>query len=172
MTELLGIKEKQFYDSEVKRSALESKIDFMTRMNHACAKICAAISTISGTSKLQTGSFWICLLAIQSQRSRRTKRGIPPRRSAPLQNSAPCPIQAAACRRSLYCRIRRAAIAEKLGRDQAFPGVAMRITGADYVVSFLIREARTGAIILTRTSELRLRADYSWDRGARALIKG
>ena len=33
LTELLGIKEKQFYDSEVKRSALESKVDFMTRMN-------------------------------------------------------------------------------------------------------------------------------------------
>lgn len=29
----MSIKEKQFYDSEIKRSALESKIDFLTRTN-------------------------------------------------------------------------------------------------------------------------------------------
>ncbi|WP_156970892.1 hypothetical protein [Beijerinckia mobilis] len=33
LTESLSIKEKQFYDSEIKRSALESKIDFLTRTN-------------------------------------------------------------------------------------------------------------------------------------------
>jgi hypothetical protein len=40
-----------------------------------------------------------------------------------------------------------------------------------YVAPFPIRDARTGAIILTRTSGLRLGADYFWDRGARALVR-
>jgi hypothetical protein len=51
------------------------------------------------------------------------------------------------------------------------PGVVTRITSTDYVVQFQIRDAHTGAIILTRTSGLRLGADYSWFRGARALIR-
>jgi len=50
-------------------------------------------------------------------------------------------------------------------------GVVMRIAGADYVASFLIRDARKGAIILTRSSDPRIGADYSSDRGARALIR-
>jgi chromosome segregation ATPase len=32
-TEALSVKEKQFYDSEIKRSALDSKLDFLTRTN-------------------------------------------------------------------------------------------------------------------------------------------
>ena len=69
------------------------------------------------------------------------------------------------------CHGCEAAIAEKLGADQSFLGIVTRITRTDYVVSFLIRDARTGAVILTRTSDLRIGADYSWDRGARALIR-
>ena len=33
LTEALSIKEKQFYDCEIRRSALDSKIDFLTRTN-------------------------------------------------------------------------------------------------------------------------------------------
>lgn len=69
------------------------------------------------------------------------------------------------------CHGCEAAIAEKLGADQSFLGIVTRITRTDYVVSFQIRDARTGAILLTRTSDLRIGADYSWDRGARALIR-
>jgi hypothetical protein len=68
-------------------------------------------------------------------------------------------------------RWREELFALKLGADQSFLGIVTRITRTDYVVSFLIRDARTGAIILTRTSDLRIGADYSWDRGARALIR-
>jgi hypothetical protein len=69
------------------------------------------------------------------------------------------------------CHGCEAAIAEKLGADQSFLGIVTRITRTDYVVSFLIRDAHTGAVILARTSDLRIGADYSWDRGARALIR-
>jgi hypothetical protein len=47
------------------------------------------------------------------------------------------------------------------GRDQAFPGVATRITGDDCVVRFLIRDAYKGAIIQKRISDLCIGADYS-----------
>ena len=33
LTEALSIKEKQFYESEIKRSAIDSKVDFLTRTN-------------------------------------------------------------------------------------------------------------------------------------------
>jgi len=39
-----------------------------------------------------------------------------------------------------------------------------------YVVRFQIRDARTGASIIARQSDLRIGADYSWNRGAAALI--
>jgi hypothetical protein len=37
-------------------------------------------------------------------------------------------------------------------------------------VQFHIRDAHTGAMILARQSDLRIGADYSWNRGAAALI--
>jgi len=38
-------------------------------------------------------------------------------------------------------------------------------------VSFLIRDAHTGAIVQKQSSDLRIGTDYSWFRGARALIR-
>jgi hypothetical protein len=40
----------------------------------------------------------------------------------------------------------------------------------EYAVRFEIRDARTGALILARQSDLRMGADYSWSRGAASLI--
>jgi len=64
-----------------------------------------------------------------------------------------------------------AAIARKLGADQSFLAVVTRISRTEYVVRFQIRDAQTGGIVLARQSGLRMGADYSWDRGAAALIK-
>jgi Protein of unknown function (DUF2380) len=68
------------------------------------------------------------------------------------------------------CNGCEAAIALKLGADQSFVGVVTRISRTEYVVRFQIRDAHTGALILARQSGLRIGADYSWDRGAAALI--
>ncbi len=73
--------------------------------------------------------------------------------------------------RSLHqCHGCEAAIALELGADQSFVGVVTRISRTDYAVRFQIRDARTGALVLARQSDLRLGADYSWNRGAAALI--
>ena len=68
------------------------------------------------------------------------------------------------------CNGCEAAIALKLGADQSFVGVVRRISRTEYAVQFHIRDAHTGAMILARQSDLRIGADYSWNRGAAALI--
>lgn len=69
------------------------------------------------------------------------------------------------------CHGCEAAIALKLGADRSFLGIVTRITRTDYVVAFVIRDAHTGAIVQKQSSDLRIGADYSWFRGARALIR-
>ena len=64
-----------------------------------------------------------------------------------------------------------AAIARKLGADQSLVGVVTRITRTDYAVTFKLRDARTGAPIDVEQTDLRIGANYSWDRGAAWLIK-
>jgi Protein of unknown function (DUF2380) len=64
-----------------------------------------------------------------------------------------------------------AAIARKLDADQSFVGIVTRITRTDYAVTFKLRDARTGAPIAVEQTDLRIGANYSWNRGAAWLIK-
>jgi hypothetical protein len=68
------------------------------------------------------------------------------------------------------CNGCEAAIALKLGADQSLVGVVTRIGRTEYTVGFRIRDARTGAMVIARQSDLRMGADYSWNRGAAALF--
>lgn len=63
-----------------------------------------------------------------------------------------------------------AAIARDLGADQSLVGVVRRISRTEYTVRFVLRDARTGKLLLVRQA-FRMGADYSWDRGAAALVK-
>jgi hypothetical protein len=62
-------------------------------------------------------------------------------------------------------------IALKLGAEQSLVGVVSRISRTEYVVKFHVRDARTGAVVATGDSGLRMGADYSWSRGAASLLK-
>jgi hypothetical protein len=64
-----------------------------------------------------------------------------------------------------------AAIAARLGADQSLVGIVMRITRTDYAVTFRLRDARTGELISVGQTDLRIGANYSWDRGAAWLIE-
>jgi hypothetical protein len=64
-----------------------------------------------------------------------------------------------------------AAIAAKLGADQALVGVVTRLSRTEYTVQFQIRDARTGHIVSRQRTDLRMGADYSWNRGTRWLIE-
>jgi hypothetical protein len=61
-------------------------------------------------------------------------------------------------------------IARKLGADQSLVGIVTRITRTDYAVTFKLRDARTGAPIAVEQTDLRIGANYSWNRGAAWLI--
>jgi hypothetical protein len=62
-------------------------------------------------------------------------------------------------------------IALKSGAEQSLAGVVSRISRTEYVVKYHIRDARTGAVVATGDSGLRMGADYSWSRGATSLFK-
>jgi hypothetical protein len=63
-----------------------------------------------------------------------------------------------------------AAIAQKLGADQALIGVVRRVSRTEYTLGFQVRDARTGAVLARGDSGLRMGADYSWKRGAVRLV--
>ncbi|MGA7806316.1 DUF2380 domain-containing protein [Bradyrhizobium sp.] len=64
-----------------------------------------------------------------------------------------------------------AAIALKLGADQSLVGIVTRISRTDYAVSYRLRDAHSGAVIAVAQTDLRIGANYSWDRGAAWLIR-
>ncbi len=64
-----------------------------------------------------------------------------------------------------------AAIAFSLGAERSLIGIVTRITRTDYAVTFKLRDARSAKLIDVEQTDLRIGANYSWDRGAAWLIK-
>jgi len=64
-----------------------------------------------------------------------------------------------------------AGIALALGAEQSLIGVVRRITRTEYVVLFRLRDAKTGAVLASQETDLRMGANYAWSRGAARLIK-
>ena len=64
-----------------------------------------------------------------------------------------------------------AKIAQQLGADQSLVGVIRRISRTEYTVQLQIRDARTGNVISSDYSGLRMGANYSWSRGAERLVR-
>jgi hypothetical protein len=64
-----------------------------------------------------------------------------------------------------------AAIARKLGADQSLVGIVNRVSRMEYGVTFQLRDARTGNAVSVERTDLRMGANYSWNRGAAWLIK-
>ena len=64
-----------------------------------------------------------------------------------------------------------AGIALALGAEQSLIGLVRRITRTEYVVLFRLRDAKTGAVLASQETDLRMGANYAWSRGAARLIK-
>ncbi|MCA6115927.1 DUF3280 domain-containing protein [Bradyrhizobium sp. WSM 1738] len=64
-----------------------------------------------------------------------------------------------------------ARIAAGLGADQSMIGIVTRITRTEYAVTYRIRDARSGALIDVKQTDLRMGANVAWSRGARWLIE-
>jgi hypothetical protein len=89
-----------------------------------------------------------------------------------LVDTAHVDLGAAAQGQSLRtCNGCAAAIAKKLGADQALVGVVTRISNTEYLVKFEVSDTRTGDVVGDYATDLRMGADYSWSRGVRWLIQ-
>jgi hypothetical protein len=64
-----------------------------------------------------------------------------------------------------------ARIAAGLGADQSMIGIVTRITRMEYAVTYRIRDARSGALVDVKQTDLRMGANVAWSRGARWLIE-
>jgi len=64
-----------------------------------------------------------------------------------------------------------AAIARKFGADQSLLGIVNRVSRMEYGVTFELRDARTSKLLSVERTDLRMGANYSWNRGAEWLIK-
>lgn len=78
------------------------------------------------------------------------------------------PVKAAELRKCNGCD---AELARSLGADQSLLGIVTRITRTDYAVTFRLRDAKTGAAVDVEQTDLRIGANYSWNRGATWLIQ-
>ena len=64
-----------------------------------------------------------------------------------------------------------ARIAAGLDADQSMIGIVTRITRMEYAVTYKIRDARSGALVDVKQTDLRMGANVAWSRGARWLIE-
>ena len=64
-----------------------------------------------------------------------------------------------------------ARIAASLDADQSMVGIVTRITRMEYAVTYKIRDARSGALVDVKQTDLRMGANVAWSRGARWLIE-
>jgi hypothetical protein len=64
-----------------------------------------------------------------------------------------------------------ARIAAGVDADQSMIGIVTRITRMEYAVTYKIRDARSGALVDVKQTDLRMGANVAWSRGARWLIE-
>jgi hypothetical protein len=64
-----------------------------------------------------------------------------------------------------------ARIAAGLNADQSMIGIVTRVSRTEYAVTYKIRDIRSGAIVDTEQTDLRMGANVAWSRGARWLIQ-
>lgn len=64
-----------------------------------------------------------------------------------------------------------ARLAAGLDADQSMIGIVTRITRMEYAVTYKIRDARSGALVDVKQTDLRMGANVAWSRGARWLIE-
>jgi Protein of unknown function (DUF2380) len=69
------------------------------------------------------------------------------------------------------CEGCEARIAAGLDADQSLIGVVARISRTEYAVTFKLRDARSGALVDTEQTDLRMGANVAWSRGARWLVQ-
>ena len=62
-------------------------------------------------------------------------------------------------------------IAQQVGGDQTMVGLITRINRTEYTLLIQITDARTGSVISTSFTSLRMGANYAWPRGVKWLME-
>ena len=62
-------------------------------------------------------------------------------------------------------------MAAGLDADQSMIGIVTRIARTEYAVTYKVRDVRSGAIVGSGQTGLRMGANVAWSRGARWLIQ-
>ena len=70
-----------------------------------------------------------------------------------------------------HCEGCEAKIAAGLDADQSMIGIVARISRTEYAVTYKVRDIKSGALIDTAQTDLRMGANVAWSRGARWLIQ-
>ena len=69
------------------------------------------------------------------------------------------------------CEGCEAKLAAGLEADQSMIGIVARISRTEYAVTYKVRDIKSGALIDTAQTDLRMGANVAWSRGARWLIQ-
>jgi len=69
------------------------------------------------------------------------------------------------------CEGCEAKIAAGLDADQSMIGIVARISRTEYALTYKVRDVRSGAVVDTGQTDLRMGANVAWSRGARWLIQ-
>jgi len=69
------------------------------------------------------------------------------------------------------CEGCEAKLAAGLDADQSMIGIVTRISRTEYAVTYKLRDVRSGAVIDTGQTDLRMGSNGAWSRGARWLIQ-
>jgi hypothetical protein len=69
------------------------------------------------------------------------------------------------------CEGCEAKLAAGLDADQSMIGIVARISRTEYAITYRIRDVRSGALVDTGRTDLRMGANVAWSRGARWLIQ-
>ena len=70
-----------------------------------------------------------------------------------------------------HCEGCEAKIAAGLEADQSMIGIVARISRTEYAVTYKVRDIKSGALVDTGQTDLRMGANVAWSRGARWLIQ-
>ncbi len=70
-----------------------------------------------------------------------------------------------------HCDGCEAQLARKVGAQQSLLGVVNRVSRTEYTVHMYIRDAKSGELLSTGATTLRMGANSSWPRGAKWLLE-
>lgn len=69
-----------------------------------------------------------------------------------------------------HCNGCEAALAKKLGADQAMAGLFTRVNRTEYTLQIVVKDTATGAAVSNDFTGLRMGANYAWPRGVKWLM--